>query len=90
MPRFSPGMLAITPGCLEAFRRSGDDPLSFIRRHLEGDWGDLDPVDVTENELSLIRGYRLLSAYHLADNTKIWCITEADRSATTLLLPEEY
>jgi hypothetical protein len=55
-----------------------------------GDWGDLDEEDRRENERSLEDGCRLLSAYHLRDGTKIWIITEADRSATTLLLPSEY
>ncbi len=89
-PRFSLGQLLITPGALKAIEASGDDPLGLLRRHIQGDWGDLDPVDVAENELSLTRGFRLLSAYHLKDGTKVWVITEADRSTTTILLPKEY
>ncbi len=61
-----------------------------LKRHVTGDWGDLDPADRAENELSLRAGFRLLSAYALPDGTRIWLITEADRSATTLLLPDEY
>ena len=55
-----------------------------------GDWGDVPPEDAAENELSLRKGFRLLSAYHTKDKEKIWIITEADRSVTTLLLPAEY
>jgi hypothetical protein len=60
------------------------------RGHATGDWGELDDHDRVENEYSLVHGLRLLSAYRLKDQTKIWIITEADRSATTLLLPSEY
>lgn len=61
-----------------------------VSRHLTGDWGDLEVEDKVENELSLREGFRLLSAYHLPDGTKVWIITEADRSVTTVLLPDEY
>jgi hypothetical protein len=88
--RFAPGSVVATPGALEAFRASGDDPLAYLTRHLAGDWGEVDEHDRRANELSLIHGFRLLSAYTLNSGTKIWIITEADRSATTLLLPEEY
>jgi hypothetical protein len=54
------------------------------------DWGEVDAHDKAENEYSLQHGFRLLSTYRLADGTKIWVITEADRSSTTILLPEEY
>jgi hypothetical protein len=88
--RFPPGQLVATPGALEAFRQSGDSPLEFLMRHLSGDWGELDAEDRKENVYSLEHGLRLLSAYRLKDGTKIWVITEADRSATTILLPSEY
>jgi len=64
--------------------------MAYLVRHIAGDWGDVDEHDRRENELSLIHGLRLLSAYTLSSGTKIWVITEADRSATTVLLPEEY
>jgi len=64
--------------------------MAYLVRHIAGDWGDVDEHDYRENELSLIQGFRLLSAYTLKTGTKIWIITEADRSATTVLLPEEY
>ena len=88
--RFSPGSLYATPGVLEAFKASGDDPLAYFIRHLSGDWGDLDEEDRRENNLSVREGFRLLSAYTMSDGTRFWIITEADRSATTFLLPEEY
>ncbi len=59
-------------------------------RHAAGDWGDVDEHDRRENEQSLDHGFRLFSVYHAADGTKFWIITEADRSATTVLLPEDY
>lgn len=88
--KFPFGRLVAAPGALRAFQRAGVSPLDYLRRHRSGDWGDLDEHDRRENELSLVAGLRLLSAYHLNDGTKIWIITEADRSATTFLLPEEY
>jgi hypothetical protein len=88
--RLTPGSIVATPGVLEAFRASGEEPLPFLQRHLTGDWGELDEHDVRENELSLERGWRILSCYRLQDGTRIWIITEADRSVTTFLLPEEY
>ena len=64
--------------------------MAYLVRHIAGDWGDVDEDDRRENELSLQHGFRLLSAYTLNSGTKIWIITEADRSVTTVLLPEEY
>ena len=88
--KFEPGQIVATPGVLEEFRASGEDPLTYLVRHLNGDWGDLSADDVRENELSLEHGWRILSCYTLSNGTRIWFITEADRSATTILLPEEY
>lgn len=89
-PKFSLGQLVATPGALEALKDADVGFWPYIRRHLEGDWGDVSPEDADENELSLEQGFRLLSAYNLPGGCKIWIITEADRSATTILLPEEY
>lgn len=61
-----------------------------LSRHVQGDWGEVCPADWKENELSLKEGFRLLSAYRDSQNTRFWIITEADRSATTVLLPEDY
>ena len=88
--KFQLGSLVATPGALQALEQAGQSPMEFLQRHAAGDWGEVDAHAKTENEYSLQHGFRLLSAYRLADGTKIWIITEADRSATTLLLPEEY
>lgn len=87
-PLFPLGKLLITPGASSVL--SNEDITSALRRHLTGDWGDLDEEDRQENELSLREGYRMLSAYQTANDIRFWIITEADRSATTILLPEEY
>jgi hypothetical protein len=60
-----------------------------LRRHASGDWGDLDPQDVRENERALKHGSRILSAYG-SGRERFWIITEADRSVTTILLPQDY
>jgi hypothetical protein len=88
--KFSPGSVYITPGAQEQFTASGDDPLAFLIRHLAGDWGEVNAEDWQANEFSLVHGYRLLSSYTLSTGVKFWVITEADRSATTFLLPSEY
>lgn len=88
--RFPLGRTVCTQGALEALSRTGETPLPYLVRHAGGDWGDLDQDDKAENEAAITDGLRILSAYRLADHTRIWIITEADRSATTILLPEEY
>ena len=82
--------MVATPGALESLKVAEQDPLELISRHNTGDWGDLVEEDKKENELSVEKGFRILSAYILSNEVKIWIITEADRSATTLLLPSEY
>jgi hypothetical protein len=89
-PKFPLGQVVATPGVLQALQAAGQNPLEFLQRHASGDWGELCQEDKQENELSLRHGLRILSAYRLSDGAKIWIITEADRSATTLLLPSEY
>ena len=64
--------------------------MAYLVRHLSGDWGDHSDEDRRENDLSLREGFRLLSAYTTRHGTQFWIITEADRSVTTFLLPEEY
>jgi hypothetical protein len=88
--RFPLGQLVATPGALVAFERTGQQPIEFLSRHATGDWGDLGPDDKSANDQAVESGERLLSAYRLKDGTKIWVITEADRSVTTALLPTEY
>ncbi len=89
--RFALGQTYITPGAEEALLIAGQTEIEFLRRHMSCDWGsELSEEDVQENELSLKEGFRLLSAYRTAKGQKLWIITEADRSATTILLPSEY
>lgn len=88
--KFQPGQIVATPGALEALRRSGDSPLDLLVRHLTGDWGKVDEHDRLENEFAVQNHLSLLSVYSLRDGNRIWVITEADRSLTTFLLPEEY
>ena len=90
LPRFPLGQVVATPGALAALEEAGDRPADLLKRHLAGDWGEVDEHDRQENERSLADGCRLLSAYTLSTGTRLWIITEADRSSTTLLLPEEY
>lgn len=82
--------IVATPGALRALERANQSAAAFLARHAAGDWGELDREDVRENEYSLGHGLRLLSCYMTAACEKLWIITEADRSATTLLLPDEY
>ncbi len=89
-PKFSLGRVVATPGALRALDESNESAFEFLRRHVSGDWGELDDEDKRENELSLAQGFRLLSAYRLRSGERLWIITEADRSITTLLLPEDY
>ncbi len=90
-PKFSLGECVATLGALAAFEQTGENITTFLARHQSGDWGDvLDEHDMQENDISLQRGCRLLSAYHLANGTTVWIITEADRASTCVLLPEEY
>jgi hypothetical protein len=89
-PRFPLGHLVATPGALHALAEAGHSPMEFVHRHQSGDWGEVPEEDRRENEYSVEHGFRLLSAYTLRTGVRIRIITEADRSATTLLLPEEY
>ena len=88
--RFALGRILATPGAINAMKEAGESPLRLLRRHAHGDWGDLHQDDQRANELAIRRGMRVLSAYVLCTEERIWIITEADRSGTTLLLPSEY
>ena len=89
--KFSLGRVLATPGALQELKDAGQDPMEFLARHQQGDWGDdLPEEDKQENERSLWNHLRILSAYTLNTGVKIWIITEADRSSTTILLPSEY
>ena len=88
MARFQPGQVVATREAAEKI------PQFFmmlaLTRHLNGDWGDVCQQDAIANNQALRYGDRLLSAYHAPDGTKFWIITEADRSCTTVLLPDDY
>jgi len=75
-PHFPAGLILATPGALKALEEAEQDAGQFLARHLRGDWGDLCPEDVAENEFSLHRGLRLMSAYTLVTGRKLWIITE--------------
>ena len=88
--RFALGQTYITPGAEEALQIAGQTAIEFLRRHMSCDWGELSDDDIQENEFSLKEGFRLLSNYRTGKGQQLWIITEADRSATTVLLPSEY
>lgn len=88
MALFQLGEVVSTPGALAAL--TTQDIQLALERHQRGDWGELCPEDRCENNLSVVDGYRLLSSYIGQNKTKFWIITEADRSVTTILLPDEY
>jgi len=85
---FPLGRVVATPGALAVL--SPEEPLALLRRHQGGDWGEVPSDDARENERSVKQGFRIISSYVAASGEKVWLITEADRSATTLLLPSEY
>jgi hypothetical protein len=89
MGLFPLGRVVATPGALKLLKEAGEDPIYYLARHRSGDWGDLDNYDNKENELALKHRWRIVSSYSLGEKC-IWIITEADRSSTTILLPEEY
>ena len=87
--RFSLGQTVATPGALEILAATGLSPLALLMRHQRGDWGDVPSEDARENELSVQKGFRVLSSYSVGSE-RLWVITEADRSVTTILKAEEY
>ena len=89
-PRFPLGHVAATPGAVEILESGGLEASTFLNRHASCDWGDLCDEDRQSNENALKYGSRLFSSYKLPAGAKLWIITEADRSVTTLLLPNEY
>lgn len=82
------GDVYATPGALE--RITQEDIIKAIERHRKHDWGEVCEEDWESNNESVEMGYRILSQYTASNGTVFWIITEADRSATTILLPEEY
>jgi len=87
---FELGRLLGTPGAMEAFERNEQLPIKFLARHQLGDFGDLDQEDIAANHDAIRNDLRILSKYTLNDGTAIYIITEADRSATTVLLCSDY
>lgn len=86
--KFELGQLVATPGALAALTRA--ETLLALKRHSEGDWGDVGPEDKETNNQALLEGNRLLSSYRTEAGERFWIITEWDRSVTTVLLPDEY
>ncbi|MBK7356156.1 hypothetical protein [Propionivibrio sp.] len=89
LPLFSLGKIVATPSLLDHFIEHCTRPDSFIEQHVRGNWGDIPPEDIRENDFSVLNGFRVLSAYEVGGK-RFWILTEADRSVTTLLFPEEY
>jgi len=88
--QFPLGRVVATLGALKAIEDADQTPDEFLDCHHEGDWGNIDPKDRRANDRALTEGTRLISAYKTAKREVIWIITEADRTVTTILLPDEY
>ena len=89
--RFFPGETVVTCGVDALVQQGRLNPVPYLHRHLNGDWGDLDDYDKRQNDAALESGEdRLFSSYQIAPGLQLWIITESDRSVTTLLLPSEY
>ena len=86
---FNAGVILATPGVLELAKNHCEDLSEYLARHFKGDWGDICPFDSEANDFAVMEGGRILSVYPTWGG-RIWIITEADRSATTILLPSEY
>ncbi len=87
---FPLGNVYLTIGAREALQKANQEPFDFLSRHQTGDYGLVCEEDKLENDWSVKEGFRILSSYHTAKGERLWCITEADRSSTTILLPSEY
>ena len=85
---FPLGQVVATPGIMDTVSR--DEVMGMLYRHSHGDWGNISEEDADENEIALVNDFRLFSAYTSSMGVRVWVITEADRSCTTVLLPEEY
>lgn len=88
-PLFALGTTVATPGALNLLDRAEANASTYLARHQSGDFGAICLDDEQANRVAILHGFRILSAYNISDE-KLWVITEADRSATTLLLPSEY
>jgi hypothetical protein len=91
MSKFDSGRLVATPGAISFCENHAVNMAALLRRHLSGDWGDMDAEDKATNNAALASGEdRIFSSYNVGDHDKVWIITEWDRSVTTILLPEDY
>tara|TARA_R110001599_G_scaffold168323_2_gene358172 strand:+ start:968 stop:1237 length:270 start_codon:yes stop_codon:yes gene_type:complete len=86
---FKSGSVVATPGALQFCEAQKINPLSLLERHIAGDWGDLDAADAAANFRAVQTDLRIFSSYKIGGG-KVWVITEADRSSTCMLLPDEY
>jgi hypothetical protein len=82
---FSTGQIVATPGALSALVEAGANPVTLLDRHQAGDWGEVPAEDAAENTYALLHGFRIMSSYRLETGTRLWVLTEADRSLTTRL-----
>lgn len=89
-PLFKTGQISATPGAVDALQKNGQTTAHFLIRHVTGDWLELPEEDQNTNRESIACGARIFSAYAMKNGEKLWIITEADRSVTTLFLPDEY
>lgn len=89
VPLFGMGQIVATPAALEYCKVNGVHPLTLVRRHCFGDFGAMDREDVAANTQAIKSGARVFSSYQVG-TSKVWVITEADRSSTCILLPDEY
>ncbi|MDP9475092.1 MAG: hypothetical protein M3R38_05275 [Actinomycetota bacterium] len=91
-PLFDLGRVVATPGALELLAATETNPAELLERHVSGDWGEVPPEDARENARSLKYGWRVMSSYPVGEGVgaKVWILTEADRSSTCILLPEDY
>lgn len=87
---FRLGTCVGTPGAHDAFVEAGDSPFPLLMAHSHGQWGDVPAEDAKQNEFAVRNGERIMSSYALSSGVRVWIITEADRSVTTILLPSEY
>ncbi|TWT62839.1 hypothetical protein [Rubinisphaera italica] len=88
-PLFHLGKVVATHGALDLLSKSEIPSFQLLSKHVSGDWGALTEEDKEANDHALAHGDRILSSYAVGGN-KVWVITEADRSSTCILLPEEY
>ena len=88
--KFPLGQIVATPGALDLLQESGETPAKFLDRHVHGDYGEICEEDRMLNDQAIVDGSRILSAYRTAKGERLWVITEADRTSTCLLRPDEY